>query len=122
MKNIEANETLVAFCGLYCGCCKLYLEEKCPGCIENKKSEKWCKLKLCCKDKNYRTCADCKDFTNTEELKNCKKFNNIFSKIFSFLFKSDRYSCIKKIKEIEIKNFADFMTKEKSYNSVKKLK
>jgi len=32
MKEIIADEKLVAKCGLYCGACGAYLKGRCPGC------------------------------------------------------------------------------------------
>lgn len=37
MKEIAKNTDLIAYCGLYCGACKSYLMEKCPGCHETQK-------------------------------------------------------------------------------------
>ncbi len=116
MREIIANQDLLAYCGLYCGACKQYLAEKCEGCKKNIKSEKWCQLKNCCKENNYQTCADCSTFATTESLKNCKKFNNIFSKIFSLLFRSDRASCIGRIREVKSEKFVDEMAKNKICN------
>ncbi len=106
MKEIVNNSELVAFCGLYCGACSKYLNNKCPGCHENSKAS-WCKIRKCCMDNDYSTCADCKEFSNPND---CKKFNNFISKIFGFIFKSDRAACINQIKEIGIEGHADKMT------------
>ena len=32
MKNIKADKAMIAVCGLYCGACRKYLMDKCPGC------------------------------------------------------------------------------------------
>ncbi|HBI17540.1 MAG: hypothetical protein UR60_C0004G0010 [Candidatus Moranbacteria bacterium GW2011_GWF2_34_56] len=117
MKEIIKDESLVAYCGLYCGACKRYLEDKCLGCDKNEKAT-WCKLRSCCKENNYRTCADCKSH---EDPMKCRKFNTIFSKIFGLLFNSDRNACIKRIKEIETDKFAEEMTEAKMH-SIKKRK
>ena len=47
MKEIISDPKLVAFCGLYCGACKAYLKERCPGCHDNEKAT-WCKVRTCC--------------------------------------------------------------------------
>ncbi len=44
MKEIVSDPKLVAYCGLYCGACKRYLQEKCPGwtfddCTQSKKDQ-----------------------------------------------------------------------------------
>jgi hypothetical protein len=37
MKDIVSNQELVAYCGLYCGACRAYRMDKCPGCHDNEK-------------------------------------------------------------------------------------
>jgi len=108
MKSITIDPNLVAYCGLYCGACNKYLQGKCPGCHTNQKAS-WCKIRSCCITNNYKSCAECKDYSNPND---CKKFNNFISKIFGFLFKSDRLACIKKIKGIGIEKFAEFMAEQ----------
>ncbi len=105
MKENKANIELVSFCGLYCGACKKYLNEKCPGCHENNKAG-WCKVRICCMENNYLSCANCKEFPNPCD---CKKFNNFISKVFGFIFKSDRAACINRIKEIGNQAYAEEM-------------
>ena len=78
MREIVADSNLVAFCGLYCGACRSYLKEKCPGCHGNEKA-KWCKLRSCCVGEGYKTCADCDEFTDPSD---CRKFNNIIQVMF----------------------------------------
>ena len=109
MKEIVADSKLVAFCGLYCGACSRYLKGSCPGCHENSKAT-WCKIRGCCMENNYTSCADCKEFANPMD---CKKFNNFMSKIFGFIFRSDRAACIRKIKEVGIDDFAKYMAENK---------
>lgn len=109
MKEIVSNPELIAHCGLYCGACKAYLKEKCPGCHENEKAT-WCKTRACCKENQYASCADCKEFN---DLNDCKIFNNFVSKIFSFVFRSNRKACITKIQDIGVQEYADFMAENK---------
>jgi hypothetical protein len=96
MRAVAEDPSLVAFCGLYCGACGAYLKERCSGCAGNDKAS-WCKIRLCCKEKNITSCAECVEFTDAME---CKKFNNFMSKIFAIILKSDRAACIRQIKEI----------------------
>jgi hypothetical protein len=110
-KEIIKDKNLVAYCGLYCGACKRFLADKCPGCQKNEKAT-WCKLRTCCIEHNFSSCADCKTFSDPTE---CKKFNNFFSKIFAFLFKSDRKACIQRIKEVGTDKFSEEMTEIKSH-------
>ena len=94
MPDVEANAELVACCGLYCGACRAYRGGKCSGCLENSRAS-WCKVRSCCSEKGIRTCAECADFQDPLA---CKKFNNFMSKLFGFVFKSDRAACIAQIR------------------------
>lgn len=107
-KEIIADSSLIAFCGLYCGSCGSYLKGKCPGCRENTKAS-WCKIRTCCKDNNYLSCADCK----ITELPDCGKYNNFFSKVIGFILNSDRSACIRRIKETGYDGFAAEMAENK---------
>jgi hypothetical protein len=102
----------VAYCGLYCGACRHYLREKCPGCIESMKMG-WCKLRACCRERKYRSCADCTDFKDVNE---CRKFNNIISKIFAFIFRSNRKACITQIQEKGIGGHTEIMSRMKRHS------
>ena len=115
MKEIVSNQNLIAYCGLYCGSCNKYLNDKCPGCHENTKAS-WCGIRSCNIEHGYQSCADCKEFANP---KDCKKFNNFMSKIFAMIFRSDRAACIAKIKEVGYEEFAMHMASNK-LQSIKK--
>lgn len=93
----------------------MYLNEKCPGCKENTKAS-WCKVRTCCLENKYQTCADCQKIA---EIKDCKKHNNFISKIFSFIFKSDRRAGIQMIKSKGCHEFAKHMA-EHGLQSIKK--
>jgi hypothetical protein len=109
MKDIVADAGLVACCGLYCGACRAYLRGRCPGCRENEKAT-WCGVRNCCKTNQFASCADCKDFQNPSE---CRKFNNWISKIFGFIFRSDRAACICRIRQLGLEGYAADMAKNK---------
>ena len=109
MKAIVADKDLIAYCGLYCGACKKYLREKCPGCHENIKAG-WCKVRTCCIENSYSSCADCRI---VEDFKDCKKLNNFISKVFALVFHSDRPACLALIKEIDYDKYASEMAGEK---------
>jgi hypothetical protein len=49
----------------------------------------------------------------------CKNFNNFMSKVFGFLFKSDRAACIRQIREKGIEKHAEIMA-ENGWQSIKK--
>jgi hypothetical protein len=103
----KADESLVAYCGLYCGECGKLKKEKCPGCAGNEKAT-WCKVRSCCIEHGYSSCADCTEFTNLED---CKKLNNFMAKTFAVIFRSDRIAGLKKIKEDGRLGFAQEMVK-----------
>ena len=112
-KEVKIDNELIAYCGLYCGSCSKFMNDKCPGCRKNEKAA-WCKIRTCCSDNNYNTCADCQ--INTHD---CKKFNNFFSKLFGYIFKSDRDACIRRIKYVGEENYAKEMA-EKGVMTIKK--
>ena len=114
-KEIVKDKNLVAYCGLYCGACGRYLSDKCPGCQKNDKAA-WCQIRKCCQENKYFSCADCHFFSNVRD---CKKFNNFISKIFAFIFRSDRSACVKRIKEVGCEKYAEEMTAKKM-QSIKK--
>lgn len=106
MKEIVSDPQLVAACGLYCGACKRYLKDSCPGCHENDKAT-WCRVRTCCQGHAYATCADCTEFADP---KDCGKFNNLIARLFGLIFRSDRAACIAQIRALGLQGHADDMT------------
>jgi hypothetical protein len=94
IQEIKNDTQLIAYCGLYCGACRKYISGKCPSC-KLLASPHWCKIRTCCLDKRVASCAEC----SFETPNACKKFNNPISKVFSFIFGSDREKCILTIRE-----------------------
>ena len=78
MKSIEANKELIAACGLYCGACRKYLSDKCPGCHNNEKAT-WCKIRSCAKGNGYHSCAEC--LKNVTE---CTIYSNLIERYSHF--------------------------------------
>jgi len=109
VKEIVLDSRLVAYCGLYCGACGRYLKGKCKGCHENVKAG-WCKIRSCCIDNQYVSCAECKEYADPND---CSKFNNFMSKIFGFIFRSNRAACVAQIKDVGIEGNAAKMTELK---------
>ena len=105
MKQIVSDPKLVAFCGLYCGACGAYLKGRCPGCHDNTKAS-WCKVRTCCMEAGFSSCADCAEFTDPI---NCRKFHNIISRIVGFVLRSDRRACIAQIRQKGLGGHADEM-------------
>ena len=99
----------MANCGLYCGACGAYLKGRCPGCHENKKAT-WCKVRSCCIERKQATCAECAEYPNAMD---CRKFNNVMSKLFGLLLRSDRAACIRQIKELGVAGHAENMAQNR---------
>ena len=104
----QRNPDLVAKCGLYCGNCGKYQKGKCAGCEANVKAA-WCKARSCCIENGYATCADCTTSTPRE----CKKFSNFVSDLFSLIFRSDRPASIEYIKTHRREAYIDLMIDQK---------
>ncbi len=109
MKDITANQDLVACCGLYCGACRSYLKGRCPGCRENVKAS-WCPQKKCCATRRHATCADCAQFADVAD---CKHFNSLIARALGLLFNSNRPAGVRKIRELGATGFAAFMAEKK---------
>jgi hypothetical protein len=109
MPDIEVNAELVAYCGLYCGACKSYLSGKCSGCHENSKAT-WCKVRSCCIGKHISSCVECAEFPDPNA---CAKYNNFMSRLFGFVFRSDRAACIAQIKRLGLEGHAKAMAELK---------
>ena len=106
-EDIKADKDLVAMCGLYCGACGKYLKGRCPGCTDNEKAS-WCKVRACCIENEYKTCAECKTY---DDFKDCKNLNNFMAKFFALFFNSNRPACLREIKKNGRKKFADEMAR-----------
>lgn len=109
MREIVADTKLVAYCGLYCGACRSYLKEKCAGCHDNERAS-WCKVRACCMEHSYSSCAECTEFPNPHA---CRKFHNFFSQAIGFLFNSDRRACIVQTRQIGLQAHAEEMALHK---------
>lgn len=114
IKEIRADQSLIAYCGLYCGSCGSYLKGKCAGC---KVSEKltWCSIRKCCIENSFQSCADC----TAEEVRKCKKYNTFISKLIGFILNSDRAACVERIRSNGYGNFASEMA-EKRIQTIKR--
>src|SRR5215475_14780419 len=110
-KQIDKDENLIAYCGLYCGACPTYTSGKCEGCRGNSPKcavlYKQCKVRPCCADNGFFTCADCTIYASTKE---CKKYNPLLLKIASWIESSDRSKSIEMIKTKGRAEFLTFMT------------
>ena len=105
VENITVDAELVACCGLYCGACGAHLAGKCAGCRENAKAT-WCKVRSCCAGKQVGSCAECAEF---QDPRACPKFNNVMSRLFGLVFRSDRAACIAQIRRLGLEGHARAM-------------
>lgn len=105
MPELKVDPGLVARCGLYCGACGSYQKGRCPGCHDNTKAT-WCKVRHCCDERSFATCADCQEHSDPNH---CRHFNNFFSKVMAVFFNSNRQACILKIRELGVDDYAAFM-------------
>lgn len=97
-----APDTIVARCGLVCSNCGAYRHGKCGGCHSEKPMFSRCPVKACAIDKSCATCADCAEFS---DLKACRKLHSFVSRIFSFIFRTDRIGNLYRIREVGLEAF-----------------
>lgn len=120
------NEQFIAYCGLYCKYCLSFKSGKCDGCRSHSAKSsvlyKQCKVKPCCIENQFFTCADC---TISSSVKNCKKYNPLLLRIASWIESSDRSKAIQMIQEkgqaeftafMESKNWVSYKTKDSIFN------
>ena len=98
------GEVIIAYCGLVCSDCGMFKKNRCLGCQSEKPKFKNCSVRKCAISRNYNTCAECSDFEN---LGQCKKLNNIISKIFGFIFGTNRIGNLNRIKEVGLGKFTE---------------
>lgn len=109
MREVVAAPELVASCGLYCGACKSYLNERCDGCAKNEKAT-WCRVRSCCLERGWSSCAECPDYADPRQ---CTKFNNFMSKLFGLIFRSDRAACVAQIRRLGLDGHAQAMAEQR---------
>lgn len=98
----QSQDVIVAYCGLICSDCGAYKRNRCKGCYSEKPMNRNCKIRKCTIENSYITCADCTEFT---ELKKCRKLNNLISKFFSFIFRTNRIGNLNRIREVGLEQF-----------------
>jgi len=104
MTQENSKDVIVACCGLVCTNCGMYLKEKCKGCHSDRPMNRHCKMKACTTERKHATCAECSDFEN---LKDCRKLNNVVSKFFGFVFRTNRIGNLRRIREVGIDAFKE---------------
>jgi hypothetical protein len=118
-EQIIGNEQLISYCGLYCKACPAFTSGKCDGCrVNSEKSAVYyrkCKVKPCCIENGFFTCADCTKYTST---KDCKKYNPLLLKIAAWVESSDRSKAIEMIKAKGRAEFLAYM-EDKNWVAIK---
>ncbi len=102
-----SNEFVLARCGLVCSNCGAHKKGRCGGCHCDKPMNRGCTVKKCCVDRQFGTCAECKEF---EDLRECGKLNNWVAKIFAFIFRSDRIGSLCRIRDVGAEQFCEEAT------------
>jgi len=101
------NRTLFSYCGLFCGNCK-------RGYARNSDVSKLCKngcgfascsIRKCAQEKNLESCAECDDYLS------CKLLNSFMSKLFGFIFRSNRIGTLNLIRNSGYDHAADLLKK-----------
>lgn len=103
-----SSESLVAYCGLFCGACRAYLQGRCRGCRESEQLE-WCRVRTCCIEHGWTSCADC---TTCADPGDCPSFNSFLSKVMGVVLNSDRRACIRELHRMGRRDYAAFMASE----------
>ncbi len=97
MEQIDTN--LISYCGFYCGACPTLKKGKCLGCKGDPPKcavgYKACKVRPCCIENNYSTCADC---IKHNSVKDCKRYNPMLIKFGQLITRTNRRKGIEMIK------------------------
>ena len=126
MEENIANQTdsstqigLVSYCGFYCGACPKYTKGDCQGCKgESPKYAvgfKACKVRPCCIENGFSTCADCNKFSS---VKDCKIYNPLMIRFGQFITRTNRRKGIEMIKEKGESEFVKYMI-DKNWVTIK---
>ena len=113
-QQLELDESLISYCGFYCGACPNFLKDKCKGCkgetAEHAVGYGSCKVKPCCISHGYSTCAECIDY---ESVKKCKDYNPFSIRLGQFITRTNRRKGIEMIKDKGDDYFVKYMADKK---------
>jgi hypothetical protein len=116
---MENKENLISHCGFYCGACPNYTSGKCEGCRGNSPKcavgVKKCKVKQCCVENDFFTCADCTKCASTKE---CKKYNPLSIAFGEWISSTSRRKGIEMIRKEGRAHFLAFMA-DKNWVTIK---
>lgn len=97
---VENNTNAIAFCGLNCYACGSHKRNRCKGCKDGGGFAS-CKVRLCCQEKEFDTCAMC------EKMESCKTLDNFISKVFGFIFRTSRKNNLRTIKKMGLESYIE---------------
>ncbi len=98
----STSAIMVARCGLVCSNCGAMRSGRCQGCHSDRPMFKCCPVKACAVERQCDTCADCREYY---DLRHCRKLNSLVSRIFGFIFRSDRIGNLNRIREVGLEDF-----------------
>jgi hypothetical protein len=64
-------------------------------------------------ERKYASCAECVDYPSVPD---CRKFNNVISKLIGMLLRSDRAACIAQVKQLGVQGHAVNMAENKRHS------
>ena len=118
-EQVTSNENLISHCGFYCGACPAYLSGKCEGCRGDSPKcavgMKKCKVKQCCVESRFFSCADCTKFTTTQD---CKKYNPLSIRFGEWISSTSRRKAIEMMREVGHVEFMAYMV-DKNWVTIK---
>ena len=98
--QINKDENLISYCGFYCGACPKFIKGECKGCKGDMPDcalgYKPCKVRPCCIDHQYDSCADCQKY---DSVRDCRDYNPLMIRIGQFITQTNRRKGIELIKE-----------------------
>jgi hypothetical protein len=87
----------IAPCGLFCSACGKFKKGRCRGCqVEPGFSQ--CAVRKCVIAQGITTCAECHDMAG-HTYRDCKKVNNVISRVIGFFTKSDRCGALELLRD-----------------------
>jgi hypothetical protein len=108
--DVQTDGKMISNCGFYCGACPKFTKGQCKGCKGDAQEcavgYKQCKVRPCCIENEYSTCADCKKFASVKE---CRIYNPFMIRFGQFITGTNRRKGIEMIKQNGEEEFVKFM-------------
>ncbi len=95
-------DPMIASCGLVCSQCGRFLKGRCLGCAGPAPAFASCPTRRCVRERGLQTCAGCAEHA---QLRECRKLNNLISRIFGFVFGTDRMGNLERIRRDGMERF-----------------